>query len=122
MALDFVDLTIDATGGLTVPTDTTTIRVGGVELSWLQHDSTHRDSSIRNYNVIPNTGSADSILQIFGGHPGTHICLRPKLNSYEITLIENAFLFLPTGTITLTASSHCVYLVCVGTDLYAKPI
>lgn len=121
MALDFVDLTIDASGFITVPNDVFVSRaVKGTELTWNEHDAAHRDAMIRNFNLLPNTGTADTLTQILGGHTGSHVLLRPKNAGDVITIADSATLRLSTGTLVLSEVWHCVIFVCLGANFYAK--
>jgi len=120
MSNAFSDLTINASGQITIPTDTFVARVGGDELSWLEHDSTHRSAITRNFNLIPNTGNVDSLTEILGGQEGIHICLRPKIDDYDITIVDSATLRLSTGTARLTESWHCILFVRLPSGIYAK--
>jgi hypothetical protein len=123
MALLFSDLTLNASGQITIPVDNNVTRTGkGSELTWLEHESTHRDAMVRNFNLVSNTGNTDNLIEILGGHEGSHVLLRPKAG-HTITLVDSATLRIDPGNVlTLSQVWHCVLFVCIGANLYAKPI
>jgi hypothetical protein len=127
MALTWAELEIDADGFITVPStfggqtiQTYTRTSLGRELTYLEGDANSYDVQVRNFTLTPNSGTADTVVQIFGGHPGTQVLLRPGQSGWVITLEDGANLHIPTGTIELSELYHVVCLVCVGTNEYAK--
>lgn len=127
MAQNWTSLQINGSEQITVPSSfagqslSVTLRTDkGGELTYLEGDVNTIHVQVRNFTILPFSGQTGTISQIMGGTPGTQLLLRPATVGHEITIENSANLFIPSGTIVLSAVSHVVMLVWIGTDTYAK--
>lgn len=128
MALAWTSLTLDSSGEITVPStfggqsiQTYLRTVLGREVTYQEGDATFYDVQMRCFTLTPNVASPETLTRINGGGPGaTQIMIRPGQTGWSFTIEDNANLHIPSGTIVLSEIWHCLILVRVGTDEYAK--